>query len=218
MKWYLILLIIAIGVIVTFLSLSYLLSISEYPPVVDPLKGDLATSNALNTSIDPHDINAQILVNTTYTNGIKGYLTNEFPAGVVSTHLIITARSPGNSTLTLVVNGTYVFRDMAFANITTDNFIIPASTTNISFLITIHSTEMNYTRAFHYTGIVYTPVQFINYANSLTKTKPTTSSTTGQAYGYLLALAGALGGMGIPLAKYARWQSNTHPDFSKYEV
>ncbi len=126
------------------------------------------SSTAEASPIDVHQINAQILVDTNYTDGYRGYLTEEFPTGVISDRLIITARSPGNSTLSLEVNGTYVFSGLYFDNITTQKFTIKPSA-NATFVITIHSYELNYTRILTYHGVVYTPVQFITYEENLYK-------------------------------------------------
>ena len=166
--------VIAVGTLVGFWVLSNANThenISLVPIVMPPLH-NIAPAIVMGGSPDIHNLNAQILVNTTYTQGYKGYLTAEYPRGIVATNLIITARSPGNSTLTLSVNGTYILRDFAFSNITTQNFITPVSS-NETFLITIHSGAMNFTRILTYYGIVYTPLQFINYESALTKVTST---------------------------------------------
>ena len=181
-------------------------------PVMPPLH-DIAPAIVMGGSPDIHNLNAQILVNTTYTQGYKGYLTAEYPRGIVATNLIITARSPGNSTLTLSVNGTYILRDFAFANITTQNFVTPASS-NETFLITIHSGAMNFTRVLAYYGIVYTPLQFINYESALTKA--TSTSSMNVAEGFLTFAPAA--GMAVFVAQqsgfFARKSKSSRPNLN----
>ncbi len=137
----------------------------------------MTTFPATAQSVDIHQINAQIFGNENATNGIPSYLTAQSPAGVVPSSLIITARSPGNSTLSLAVAGAYVddiqgvpVHNLLFRNITTLFFF--ASVANDSFVITIHSYALNFTRVFHYTGIVYTPQQFINYETAKKMSAP----------------------------------------------
>lgn len=181
-------------------------------PVIPPLH-DIAPAIVLAGSPDVHDLNAQILVNTTYTQGYKGYLTAQYPKGIVTTNLIITARSPGNSTLTLSVNGTYIIHDFAFTNITTQNFITPSSS-NETFLITIHSSEMNFTRILTYYGIVFTPIQFINYESALTKVTSTSSMSVAEGF---LTFAPAAG-MGVFVAQqtgfFTRKSRSAHPNLN----
>ena len=181
-------------------------------PVLPPLH-DIAPAIITGSNPDIHNLNAQILVNTTYTQGYKGYLTAEYPRGIVSTNLIITARSPGNSTLTLSVNGTYILRDFVFSNITTQNFITPASS-NETFLITIHSGAMNFTRVLTYYGIVYTPLQFINYESALTKATSTSSMNVTEGF---LTFAPAAG-MAVFVAQqsgfFARKSKSSRPNLN----
>ena len=210
------LIILAAIVIIIMVALSVIWDMSDnnpntrVVPVMPPLH-DIAPAIVMAGTSDIHDLNAQILVNSTYTDGFKGYLTAQYPKGIVSTNLIITARSPGNSTLTLSVNGTYIIHDFAFANITTQNFITPSSN-NETFLITIHSGAMNFTRILTYYGIVYTPIQFINYESSLTKTTSTSSMSV--TVGFLTFAPAA--GMAVFVAQqsgfFARKSRSAHPN------
>lgn len=181
-------------------------------PVIPPLH-NIVPAVITGSTPDIHNLNAQILVNTTYTQGYKGYLTAQYPVGVVTTNLVITARSPGNSSLTLSVNGTYILHDYAFTNITTQNFITPASS-NETFLITIHSGAMNFTRVLTYYGIVYTPLQFINYESALTKSS--SAPAMGVTAGFLTFAPAA--GMAVFVAQqsgfFARKSRSARPNLN----
>ena len=205
-------------VIIVMVALSVIMEMRDNSPntslipVMPPLH-DIAPAIVLAGSPDIHDLNAQILVNTTYTQGYKGYLTAQYPKGIVTTNLIITARSPGNSTLTLSVNGTYIIHDFAFSNITTQNFITPSSS-NETFLITIHSSEMNFTRVLTYYGIVFTPIQFINYESALAEVTSTSSMSVTEGF---LTFAPAAG-MAVFVAQqsgfFARKSRSAHPNLA----
>ena len=184
-------------------------------PVIPPLPPlhNIAPAITLLGNPDVHDLNAQILVNTTYTQGYKGYLTAQYPSGIVTTNLIITARSPGISTLTLSVNGSYLIRDYPFVNITTQNFMTPISG-NETFLITIHSDAMNFTRILEYYGIVYSPLQFINYETSLISHVPALGM--GVDAGFLTFAPAA--GMAVFVAQqtglFSRKSRSSHPNLN----
>ena len=173
-------------------------------------------SNA--TAIDIHQINAQIFVNTSYTDGYAGYLTEQHPSGEIADHLFITARSPGNSTLTLSANGTYVFQDMAFSNITTDNFVV-STAPNMTFIITVHSDKLNYTRIMVYHGDVVTPVQFISYQQNLAKKAPSGPEITNTIAALTYIPAAAVGVFAaFEVSLFTREWRKSHPDLGKNQV
>lgn len=184
--------------------------------ILDPISPVISSANF--TNVDIHQINAQIFANTTDTNGIAGYLTAENPNGVMPTALIITARSPGNSTLTLSVNGTYIFHNMVFSDITTQSFNI-AHTGNMSFSITIHSGTLGLTRILHYTGNLKTPTQFINY---VTSKRALVSPLAGLSVSQAFIIFGLPTGMavfgGILSAEYWRHEKNRNPNFDDYVI
>lgn len=169
--------------------------------------------------IDIHQINAQIFGNKNVTNGIPSYLTSESPDGVLPSSLLITARSPGNSTLSLEVNGSYVnnaegiqLHNYAFTNITTQSFTVPVA--NESFVITVHSGQLNYTRTFHYQGNVKTPTQFINYETAK-KTYPNILGMSPIA-AFLLFAPSTAAGVYVAYEVaffYAKWK-RSHPNLA----
>lgn len=170
-------------------------------------------------SIDIHQINAQIYGDKNMTNGIPSYLTNESPTGVLPSSLLITARSPGNSTLSLEVNGTYItdaqgipLHNFAFSNITTEYFSVPVA--NETFIITVHSSDLNYTRTFHYQGNVKTPTQFINYETAK-KVYPTILGMSPIAAFLLFAPSTAAGVYAAYEVAffYAKWK-RSHPNLA----
>lgn len=170
-------------------------------------------------SIDIHQINAQIYGDKNMTNGIPSYLTNESPTGVLPSSLLITARSPGNSTLSLEVNGSYItdaqgipLHNFAFSNITTEYFSVPVA--NETFIITVHSSDLNYTRTFHYQGNVKTPTQFINYETAK-KVYPTILGMSPIAAFLLFAPSTAAGVYAAYEVAffYAKWK-RSHPNLA----
>ncbi len=171
-----------------------------------------------NSTADIHQLNAQIFVNTSYTDGYAGYLTEQHPAGEIEDHLIITARSPGNSTLTLTANGTYIMQATQFRDILTENFIVHTSD-NMTFLITIHSEYLNMTRSLLYRGKVVTPTTFINYQASLFHAKPSGLPLTIQLAAVTFIPGAAIGVYAaFEVAYFTRKWSISHPDLSKNQV
>lgn len=170
-------------------------------------------------TVDIHQINAQIFGDKNVTNGIPSYLTNESPTGVLPSSLLITARSPGNSTLSLIVNGSYVvdaqgipLHNYAFANITTEYFTAPVA--NETFIITVHSSQLNFTRTFHYQGNVKTPTQFINYETAK-KTYPIILGMS-PAAAFLLFAPSTAAGVYVAYEVayfYAKWK-RSHPNLA----
>ena len=53
------------------------------------------------SSLDMHNVNAQIFGNKNVTNGIPSYLTNQSKNGTMPDSMLITVRAPGNSTFSL---------------------------------------------------------------------------------------------------------------------
>ena len=170
-------------------------------------------------NVDIHQINAQIFGDKNVTNGIPSYLTNESPVGVLPSSLLITARSPENSTLSLEVNGSYVvdaqgitLHNYAFSNITTEYFTVPVA--NETFVITIHSSQLNYTRTFHYQGNIKTPTQFINYETAK-KTYPIILGMSPVA-AFLLFAPSTAAGVYVSYEVaffYAKWK-RSHPNLA----
>lgn len=170
-------------------------------------------------NVDIHQINAQIFGDKNVTNGIPSYLTNESPVGVLPSSLLITARSPENSTLSLEVNGSYVvdaqgitLHNYAFSNITTEYFTVPVA--NETFVITIHSSQLNYTRTFHYQGNIKTPTQFINYETAK-KTYPIILGMSPVA-AFLLFAPSTAAGVYVAYEVaffYAKWK-RSHPNLA----
>lgn len=207
-------------VVLTFGLIAEVYTVIESPEAVkhilDPLPPAVSSANI--TNLDIHELNAQIFANTTYTDGIAGYLTAQNPDGVMPTALIITARSPGNSTLTLSVNGTYVFHNMVFSDITTQSFNI-AHLGNMTFAITIHSGKIGYTRILHYTGNLKTPTQFINYVTSIRPPpSPLSGLSVSQAFIIFGLPTGAAVFAGILSAEYWRHEKNRNPNFDDYVI
>jgi uncharacterized membrane protein YfcA len=141
--------------------------------------------------IDQHQINAQIFGNVNVTGGFPAFLTNQSKSGVMPQSDYITLRSPGNSTFSLTVNGSYVFRDISFTGITSQTFNIKETGT-VPIVITVTSASLNYTRTFHYAADIMTSTQFVNYASSHYEhqSKPAYITSGGFIVGVLYTMAG----------------------------
>jgi hypothetical protein len=188
------------------------------PPAVSPYVPPVLPMITGSQPVDIHEMNAQIFVNTSYTDGYAGYLTAQHPSGEIANYLIITARSPGNSTLTLSTNGTYIFQDLVFSNITTQNFIV-ATSSNMSFVIAIHSEGLNYTRVMTYYGNVVTPVTFVNYESNLVKKVQSGPSITNSIAALTYIPAAAVGVFAaFEVALFTREWRKSHPDLGKNQV
>ena len=157
--WIKMLVIVIVMVSILTVSIGFAVKASPISPVVQPL-------GPIYPQIDTHQINAQLYGNESATDGFPAYLTEQHTSGIMPNALYITARSPGNSTLSLTDNGTYIMQDVAFNNFLNLSFTIPALGSQ-PFVITIHSSALNYTRVFYYQGILETPTQFITYEQSL---------------------------------------------------
>lgn len=178
--------------------------------------GVMATMVAVPASAQPmdiHDINAQVYSNLTVPGVAPGFLTNEHPSGTLPQYDYVIVRSPGNSTLSISVNGTYVYQGYAFANITD----VPLSLivdNNTPIIISVHSNQMNYTRVFHYTAAILTPQKYISYVESLTPKPPAAVFTAGNIIvGGMYALGGVVSS--ILVSVYVIFMKRSNPNIEK---
>jgi len=147
------------------------------------------------SSLDMHNVNAQIFGNKNVTNGIPSYLTNQSKNGTMPDSMLITVRAPGNSTFSLELknstgvtsyaqNSVNVYLDnYKFVNETTQYFTIKPSS-NETFIITISSPHYPLI-TFTYHSNVKTPTQFINYETSKA-VKPPVSNKITTTEGFLI--------------------------------
>lgn len=164
-------------------------------------------------TVDVHEINAQIYSNLTVPGVAPGFLTNQHPSGVLPQYDYVTVRSPGNSTLSISVNGSYKYQGYAFSNITDVPLSLPLHN-DTPIIISVHSDQMNYTRVFHYTAVIMTSKQYISYVESLSPKPPTATFTAGNIIiGGLYALGGAVSG--ILVSVYVIFMKRSNPNIEK---
>jgi hypothetical protein len=166
---------------------------------------------AIANPVDEHQINAQIYGNTNVTGGFPAFLTNQSKTGIMPQSDYITLRSPGNSTFSLSVNGSYVYHDISFIDITTQTFNIKEKG-NVPIVITVSSDALNTTRTFHYSADIMSSRQFVNYASSHyeAKVKPSYITGSGFVVGVLYTMAGMA--MMIMITRYMIAAKRSNPN------
>ena len=176
----------------------------------------MATMAAVPASAQPmdiHDINAQVYSNLTVPGVAPGFLTNEHPSGVIPQYDYVVVRSPGNSTLSISVNGSYKYQGYAFSNITDVPLSLKVDN-NTPIVIAVHSDQMNYTRVFHYTAEIMTAQQYISYVQSLSPKPPTATFTAGNILiGGMYALGGVVSS--ILVSVYVIFMRRSNPNIEK---
>jgi len=164
---------------------------------------------------DIHNINAQIYGDPNVTGGFPAYLTNQSPSAVMPQASYIVARSPGNSTLTVEINGTYAYRDLMFNSITQQPLSLPLKTSQITIVITSYT--MNYTRIFRYSADGMTATQFITYAEDHYVHQPNNTFTL--AEGIIEILYTVLGtASGIMIGTFVIFIIRSNPNIEKWRV
>ena len=165
--------------------------------------------------LDIHNINAQIYGDPNVTGGFPAYLTNQSPSAVMPQASYIVARSPGNSTLTVEINGTYAYRDLRFNGITQQPLSLPLKTSQITIVITSYT--MNYTRIFRYSADAMTATQFITYAEDHYVHRPNNTFTLGE--GIIEILYTVLGtASGIMIGTFVIFVIRSNPNIEKWRV
>jgi len=165
--------------------------------------------------LDIHNINAQIYGDPNVTGGFPAYLTNQSPSAVMPQASYIVARSPGNSTLTVEINGTYAYRDLRFNDITQQPLSLPLKTSQITIVITSYT--MNYTRIFRYSADAMTATQFITYAEDHYVHRPNNTFTLGE--GIIEILYTVLGtASGIMIGTFVIFVIRSNPNIEKWRV
>jgi hypothetical protein len=173
----------------------------------------MAMGSASAQPIDVHQINAQIYSNLTVPGVAPGFLTNEHTSGVLPQYDYVVVRSPGNSTLSISINGTYIYHNFVFAN-ETDVPLTLKVNNDTPIIIAIHSDQMNYTRIFHYTAEVLTVQQYISYVESLSPKPPIATFTAGNIIlGGLYALGGVVSS--ILVSVYVIFTKRSNPNVEK---
>ncbi len=164
-------------------------------------------------TVDVHEINAQIFSNLTVPGVAPGFLTEQHPSGVLPQYDYVVVRSPGNSTLSISVNGTYVYQGYAFSNITDVPLSLPVHN-DTPIIISVHSDQLNYTRVFHYTAAILTPLKYISYLESLSPKPPVAVFTAGNIIiGGLYALGGVVSS--ILVSVYVIFMKRSNPNIEK---
>ena len=112
--------------------------------------GSVKIQNAnVQVSTDIHELNAQIYSNLTISGVAPGFLSEQHPSGYLPQDNYIIARSPGASTLTVSVNGSFSYNDYPFVNIVDLPLVLNVSK-DTPLIITVHSNSLNYTRILYY--------------------------------------------------------------------
>jgi hypothetical protein len=167
------------------------------------------------SSRDIHNINVQIFGNENNTGGFPAYLTNQSTYGNMPEYMFLTARSPGNSTLSVSINTTYYYHDVAFSNITTLPFNLHATG---QFTITIVISSSTMSRTFHYHANIMTGQQFIAYEQNRLEAPKVSSFTTASAF-VTFGIPAATGvAVGLIFSSYVKWEKNRNLDFDKCKV
>lgn len=175
-------------------------------------------NNSLNLSNDPYLITASIFGNSSSALGFSGATTEYFSGSYenLPQSMILIVQSPGPSTVSVILNGSYVTQNVAFDNGQLNYSFTTTVTGKQNILIYIRSGYLNATKAITLRLDIMTVSQFVNYANALVK-KNTFQWTPG-AVAQVVMSAGVGAIVGPELYDYYRWERARHPIMARYQV
>jgi len=165
------------------------------------------------SSIDIHELNAQIYSNLSVPGVAPGFISEQYPSGHLPQNNYIVARSPGSSNLTVSVNNTLVYNNYLFTDIVVLPLVLNVSP-DVPLIITIHSNTMNYTRIVYYRAVVLSNTQYITYLETINHKITVPQYTASNiVIGFAYAIAGVV--ISILLTVWGLWQSRSNPNIEK---
>ena len=176
--------------------------------------GSVKIQNAnVQVSTDIHELNAQIYSNLTISGVAPGFLSEQHPSGYLPQDNYIIARSPGASTLTVSVNGSFSYNDYPFVNIVDLPLVLNVSK-DTPLIITVRSDSLNYTRILYYRADVKTNVEYITYLESISPKTVSPGYTVGNIFiAVIYTLTGVVISLLITVFTLSELRSN--PDVEK---
>lgn len=173
-----------------------------------------------NLTGDPFLITVDIFGNqsdpaTGFGGGTTNYFSNETVA--LPQKLIVIARSPGVSFLTVMLNGSYQIQNLRFTSGQV-NYSFQTSFTGKSYMqIYVVSQTYNLSKGFRYGVNIMTVSKYINYENEVHKIQKPSIWNSFTVFEVVMAgITGAI--VGPELYDYQRWEKARHPTFDRYII